>query len=64
MHDPLQRSNSTPASQTEVSEPNCCLKMPEKENEKEKLAEVIRQWNDNRLDLFEISQPDEVSPRM
>lgn len=28
--------------------------------EREKLAEVIRQWNSNRLDLFEISQPDEV----
>ncbi|KAM4724608.1 afadin isoform 2-T2 [Anableps anableps] len=27
--------------------------------EREKLAEVIRQWNSNRLDLFEISQPDE-----
>lgn len=34
--------------------------MPE-EAEREKLAEVIRQWNNNRLDLFEISQPDEVS---
>ncbi|XP_038585533.1 afadin-like [Micropterus salmoides] len=32
--------------------------MPEEE-EREKLAEVIRQWNNNRLDLFEISQPDE-----
>ncbi|KAM8916829.1 afadin isoform 2-T2 [Spinachia spinachia] len=32
--------------------------MPE-EAEREKLAEVIRQWNSNRLDLFEISQPDE-----
>ncbi|KAL6105260.1 uncharacterized protein ACO6RY_06827 [Pungitius sinensis] len=32
--------------------------MPE-EAEREKLAEVIRQWNNNRLDLFEISQPDE-----
>ncbi|XP_035529456.1 afadin [Morone saxatilis] len=32
--------------------------MPEEE-EREKLAKVIRQWNDNRLDLFEISQPDE-----
>ncbi|XP_034419429.1 afadin [Cyclopterus lumpus] len=32
--------------------------MPEGE-ERAKLAEVIRQWNDNRLDLFEISQPDE-----
>lgn len=34
--------------------------MPE-EQEREKLAQVIRQWNNNRLDLFEISQPDEVS---
>lgn len=34
--------------------------MPEEE-EREKLAKVIRQWNNNRLDLFEISQPDEVS---
>ncbi|XP_051813953.1 afadin-like isoform X2 [Acanthochromis polyacanthus] len=32
--------------------------MPEEE-EREKLAKVIRQWNNNRLDLFEISQPDE-----
>ncbi|XP_026161121.1 afadin [Mastacembelus armatus] len=32
--------------------------MPEEE-ERETLAEVIRQWNNNRLDLFEISQPDE-----
>ncbi|KAG8013148.1 Afadin [Nibea albiflora] len=32
--------------------------MPEEEK-REKLAKVIRQWNDNRLDLFEISQPDE-----
>ncbi|XP_018537246.1 LOW QUALITY PROTEIN: afadin [Lates calcarifer] len=32
--------------------------MPEEE-EREKLAKVIRQWNDNRLDLFEISQPNE-----
>lgn len=34
--------------------------MPEEE-EREKLAQVIRQWNNNRVDLFEISQPDEVS---
>ncbi|XP_054894406.1 afadin [Poeciliopsis prolifica] len=27
--------------------------------EREKLAEVIGQWNSDRLDLFEISQPDE-----
>ncbi|XP_061700364.1 afadin [Syngnathoides biaculeatus] len=26
--------------------------------EREKLAHVIRQWNNNRLDLFEISEPD------
>lgn len=32
-----------------------------KEEEREKLAQVIRQWNNNRVDLFEISQPDEVS---
>ncbi|XP_030573997.1 afadin isoform X3 [Archocentrus centrarchus] len=32
--------------------------MPEVE-ERDKLAKVIRQWNNNRLDLFEISQPDE-----
>ncbi|KAM8736243.1 afadin isoform 2-T2 [Acanthopagrus schlegelii] len=32
--------------------------MPEEE-ERERLAKVIRQWNNNRLDLFEISQPDE-----
>ncbi|XP_058471589.1 afadin [Solea solea] len=32
--------------------------MPEEE-EREKLAKVIRQWNNNRLDLFEISQPDD-----
>ncbi|XP_070776147.1 afadin [Enoplosus armatus] len=32
--------------------------MPEEE-EREKLAKVIRQWNEHRLDLFEISQPDE-----
>ncbi|KAK2826588.1 hypothetical protein Q5P01_020802 [Channa striata] len=30
-----------------------------KEEEREQLARVIRQWNNNRLDLFEISQPDE-----
>ncbi|XP_014887166.1 afadin isoform X1 [Poecilia latipinna] len=32
--------------------------MPETK-EREKLAEVISQWNSDRLDLFEISQPDE-----
>ncbi|XP_068608234.1 afadin-like [Brachionichthys hirsutus] len=32
--------------------------MPEDE-EREKLGEAIRRWNDNRLDLFEISHPDE-----
>ncbi|XP_071380560.1 afadin [Centroberyx affinis] len=31
--------------------------MPEEEG-REKLDNVIRQWNNNRLDLFEISQPD------
>eukprot|EP00066_Takifugu_rubripes_P024089 XP_011613355.1 PREDICTED: afadin-like [Takifugu rubripes] len=30
-----------------------------REQEREKLAQVIRQWNNKRLDLFEISQPDE-----
>lgn len=34
--------------------------MPEEE-QREKLAKVISQWNSSRLDLFEISQPDEVS---
>lgn len=34
--------------------------MPE-EPEREKLAKAIRQWNHSRLDLFEISQPDEAS---
>lgn len=33
------------------------------DEEREKLAKVIQQWNNNRLDLFEISQPDEVSCR-
>lgn len=33
--------------------------MPEEEK-RENLAQVIRQWNKHRLDLFEISQPDEV----
>ncbi|XP_051942619.1 afadin-like [Hippocampus zosterae] len=28
------------------------------EEEREKLANVIRRWNNNRLDLFEISEPD------
>ncbi|XP_077396114.1 afadin isoform X2 [Festucalex cinctus] len=28
------------------------------EEDREKLANVIRQWNNNRLDLFEISEPD------
>ncbi|XP_019727953.1 LOW QUALITY PROTEIN: afadin [Hippocampus comes] len=28
------------------------------EEEREKLAHVIRRWNNNRLDLFEISEPD------
>ncbi|KAM6968490.1 afadin [Tautogolabrus adspersus] len=32
--------------------------MPEEEK-REKLSQVIRQWNNNRLDLFEISPPDE-----
>lgn len=29
--------------------------------EREALRTVIRQWNNNRLDLFELSEPDEVS---
>lgn len=37
-------------------------KMPEEEK-REKLSKVIHQWNNNRLDLFEISQPDEVSDK-
>ncbi|XP_035467399.2 afadin isoform X1 [Scophthalmus maximus] len=32
--------------------------MPEEER-RERLAKVIRQWNNNRLDLFKISEPDE-----
>lgn len=39
--------------------PSQNLKMSE---EREELSKVIRQWNSSRLDLFEISQPDEVSP--
>lgn len=31
------------------------------EEEREKLAQVIRRWNNNRLHLFEMSPPDEVS---
>uniref|UniRef100_A0A3P9LRN1 Uncharacterized protein n=1 Tax=Oryzias latipes TaxID=8090 RepID=A0A3P9LRN1_ORYLA len=27
------------------------------------LSKVINRWNSNRLDLFHISQPDEVSPQ-
>ncbi|XP_076013546.1 afadin [Genypterus blacodes] len=35
--------------------------MPEEEEEEERenLGKVIRQWNNSRVDLFEISQPDE-----
>lgn len=29
--------------------------------EREALRSVIQQWNANRLDLFELSEPDEVS---
>ena len=29
--------------------------------ERESLRLIIQQWNSNRLDLFEISEPDEVS---
>ncbi|XP_054651752.1 afadin isoform X7 [Dunckerocampus dactyliophorus] len=32
--------------------------MLENEGEREKLSHVIRRWNNSRLDLFEISQPD------
>ncbi|KAL1254031.1 hypothetical protein QQF64_016260 [Cirrhinus molitorella] len=34
-----------------------------REEERRKLADIINHWNANRLDLFEISQPTEVSPR-
>lgn len=30
--------------------------------EREALRNVINQWNANRLDLFELSEPNEVSP--
>lgn len=30
--------------------------------DREALRSVIQQWNANRLDLFELSEPDEVSP--
>uniref|UniRef100_A0A673ZD19 Afadin, adherens junction formation factor n=1 Tax=Salmo trutta TaxID=8032 RepID=A0A673ZD19_SALTR len=33
-----------------------------REEERRKLADIINHWNANRLDLFEISQPTEVSP--
>uniref|UniRef100_A0A8C5Q1Z2 Afadin n=1 Tax=Leptobrachium leishanense TaxID=445787 RepID=A0A8C5Q1Z2_9ANUR len=32
-----------------------------REEERRKLADIINHWNANRLDLFEISQPTEVS---
>ena len=32
-----------------------------KVQERENLRYIIQQWNGNRLDLFEISEPDEVS---
>lgn len=37
--------------------------MPE-QDQRQKLVKMIRQWNDSREDLFEISQPDEVSQPM
>lgn len=30
--------------------------------DREALSSVIQQWNANRLDLFELSEPNEVSP--
>lgn len=36
--------------------------MGSREEERRKLADIINHWNANRLDLFEISQPTEVSP--
>lgn len=38
------------------------LRMGSREEERRKLADIINHWNANRLDLFEISQPTEVSP--
>ena len=35
--------------------------MQSRAQEWENLRHIIQQWNDNRLDLFEISQPDEVN---
>lgn len=32
-----------------------------REEERRKLADIINHWNANRLDLFEISDPTEVS---
>lgn len=32
--------------------------------EREALRSVIQQWNANRLDLFELSEPDEVSHKI
>ena len=32
------------------------------EREREQLKSIIDEWNVNRLDLFELSQPNEVSP--
>lgn len=31
-----------------------------REEERRKLADIINHWNENRLDLFEISPPTEV----
>lgn len=32
-----------------------------KKDEREALRAVVKQWNANRLDLFELSEPNEVS---
>lgn len=32
-----------------------------KKEEREALRNVVKQWNNNRLDLFELSEPNEVS---
>lgn len=29
-------------------------------NERQQLCRLIQQWNENRLDLFSLTQPDEV----
>lgn len=42
-----------------ASDPNM-----KKAAEREALKAVIQQWNANRLDLFELSEPNEVSKKM